>query len=45
MLQTVILTMLAIESGVGIFSEDSQALSFSFVFLLISIEGICGGLA
>jgi len=43
--QVLILILLAIESGVGIFSEDSQALSFSFVFLLISIEGICGGLA
>ncbi|KAI0089419.1 batten's disease protein Cln3 [Irpex rosettiformis] len=43
--QAFILTLLAIESAVGIFSEDSQGLSFSFVFLLISIEGICGGLA
>ncbi|KAI0342458.1 batten's disease protein Cln3 [Trametopsis cervina] len=43
--QALILITLAIESGVGIFSEDSQALSFAFVFLLISIEGICGGLA
>ncbi|KAI0703054.1 batten's disease protein Cln3 [Cytidiella melzeri] len=43
--QALILALLAIESGVGIFSEDSQALSFTFVFLLISIEGICGGLA
>ncbi|KAI0074590.1 batten's disease protein Cln3 [Panus rudis PR-1116 ss-1] len=43
--QAVILTLLAIESAVGIFDGGSQALSFSFVFLLISIEGICGGLA
>ncbi|KAI0791520.1 batten's disease protein Cln3 [Irpex lacteus] len=43
--QAFILTLLAIESAVGIFNENSQGLSFSFVFLLISIEGICGGLA
>ena len=45
LVQALILPLLAIESAAGIFSEDSQGLSFSFVFLLISIEGICGGLA
>ncbi|KAJ3552023.1 hypothetical protein NM688_g4377 [Phlebia brevispora] len=43
--QAVIITVLAVESGVGIFSEDSEGVSFSLVFLLISIEGFCGGLA
>lgn len=43
--QFVILLTLVYESAVGIFSEDHPASSIMFVFLLISIEGICGGLA
>lgn len=43
--QAGILTILVVESAVGIFGDDSQALSFSLVFLLISLEGFCGGLA
>lgn len=43
--QFVILLTLVYESAVGIFSEDYPASSIMFVFLLISIEGICGGLA
>ncbi|EGO01186.1 hypothetical protein SERLA73DRAFT_179291 [Serpula lacrymans var. lacrymans S7.3] len=43
--QFFILNLLAFESAVGIFSEASEGLSIAFVFLLISIEGICGGLA
>jgi len=44
-IQAFILGTLAFESSVGIFSEQVEGLSFSFVFLLVSIEGICGGLA
>ncbi|KIP10785.1 hypothetical protein PHLGIDRAFT_115138 [Phlebiopsis gigantea 11061_1 CR5-6] len=44
-LQAVILFIVVIESAVGIFGDDSEALSFSLVFLLISLEGFCGGLA
>ncbi|OBZ77115.1 Protein BTN1 [Grifola frondosa] len=43
--QAVVLSTLLFESAVGIFGDTSEGLSFSFVFLLISIEGICGGLA
>ncbi|KIM62805.1 hypothetical protein SCLCIDRAFT_776213 [Scleroderma citrinum Foug A] len=43
--QLVILFTLAYESAVGIFSEDHEGRSIIFVFILISIEGICGGLA
>lgn len=43
--QSMILVTLIYESAVGIFSEDHSASSIVFVFLLISIEGICGGLA
>lgn len=41
--QALILTVLAFESAVGIFG--SQGFSFAMVFLLIGLEGICGGLA
>ena len=44
-LQGFILTTLAFESAVGIFGDEHEGLSFALVFLLISIEGICGGLA
>lgn len=43
--QFLILVTLVYESAVGIFSDDHPASSIFFVFLLISIEGICGGLA
>lgn len=43
--QLVILLMLMYESGLGIFNVDSEGASFLFVFLLISVEGFCGGLA
>jgi len=36
---------LAYESAVGIFGDGSEGTSFFLVFLLVSIEGICGGLA
>ena len=45
MVQFVILVALALESGVGIVPETDEGLAFGIVFLLISIEGICGGLA
>ncbi|KAF7342040.1 Protein BTN [Mycena venus] len=49
-LQAVILLTLAFESAVGIFpsgpgAADSEAWSITVVFLLISLEGICGGSA
>jgi battenin len=40
-----ILLTLVYESAVGIFGDSSEGASFFLVFLLISIEGICGGLA
>ncbi|KXN84016.1 Protein BTN1 [Leucoagaricus sp. SymC.cos] len=43
--QVIILFLLTIESAFGLFSEESEASNVFFVFLLISIEGICGGLA
>ncbi|TFK80381.1 batten's disease protein Cln3 [Polyporus arcularius HHB13444] len=43
--QGFILTILAFESAVGILGDENEGMSFAFVFLLISIEGICGGLA
>ncbi|TBU45319.1 batten's disease protein Cln3 [Dichomitus squalens] len=43
--QGFILTTLAFESAVGIFGDEHEGLSFALVFLLISVEGICGGLA
>ncbi|PSR75711.1 hypothetical protein PHLCEN_2v9002 [Hermanssonia centrifuga] len=43
--QAIVVTILATESAVGIFSEESEGLSFTLVFLMISIEGFCGGLA
>ncbi|CCM05476.1 uncharacterized protein FIBRA_07697 [Fibroporia radiculosa] len=44
-IQFCILGLLAFESAVGVFDERLEGRSFTFVFLLISIEGICGGLA
>ncbi|KIJ63587.1 hypothetical protein HYDPIDRAFT_40996 [Hydnomerulius pinastri MD-312] len=43
--QFAILVTLAFESAVGIFPEDREGSSIALVFILISIEGICGGLA
>ncbi|TFK75744.1 batten's disease protein Cln3 [Pluteus cervinus] len=42
--QGVILLVLSAESAIGFFA-DSDASSIIFVFLLISLEGVCGGLA
>lgn len=44
-IQFVILLILVSESAVGLFPEDRAGGSVFLVFLLISIEGICGGLA
>jgi len=43
--QLVILLTLVYESAIGIFGDNSEGASFFLVFLFISIEGICGGLA
>ncbi|KAG6811600.1 hypothetical protein H0H92_006662 [Tricholoma furcatifolium] len=43
--QAFIFVVLAYEAAVGIFNESSSATSILMVFLLISVEGICGGLA
>ncbi|KAF8909209.1 batten's disease protein Cln3 [Mucidula mucida] len=43
--QGFILVALGYESAVGFFSDESEELSISLVFLLVSLEGICGGLA
>ncbi|EJD01806.1 batten's disease protein Cln3 [Fomitiporia mediterranea MF3/22] len=40
-----ILVILALESGVGLIPADSEGLAAGIVFVLISIEGVCGGLA
>ncbi|KAH9931511.1 CLN3 protein-domain-containing protein [Fomitopsis serialis] len=46
-IQAFVLLTLALESAVGLFDGggDGGALAFGLVFGLISIEGICGGLA
>ncbi|KAG6827711.1 hypothetical protein H0H92_010684 [Tricholoma furcatifolium] len=44
-IQGFILAILAFESAVGIYSLDDETASIVTVFLLISLEGICGGLA
>ncbi|KAF8584628.1 batten's disease protein Cln3 [Ramaria rubella] len=44
-IQAAILITLAIESASGIFDFASEEWSFFCVFILISTEGICGGLA
>jgi len=44
-LQGMILLVLSFESAVGFFSKDSEGLSLATVFLLISLEGVCGGFA
>jgi len=40
-----ILFVLALESGLGLIPASMEGLAFGLVFLLISIEGVCGGLA
>ncbi|KAI0059950.1 batten's disease protein Cln3 [Artomyces pyxidatus] len=44
-LQACILLALAYESAAGFFSDASEGSSITLIFLLISVEGICGGLA
>ncbi|GJJ14746.1 hypothetical protein Clacol_009013 [Clathrus columnatus] len=44
-IQAIIFVMLATESAVGIFDTGSEEFTFFIVFSLISVEGICGGLA
>ncbi|EIW54652.1 batten's disease protein Cln3 [Trametes versicolor FP-101664 SS1] len=43
--QGAILCTLAFESAVGIFGDAHEGVSFALVFLLICVEGVCGGLA
>ncbi|KAH7921472.1 batten's disease protein Cln3 [Leucogyrophana mollusca] len=43
--QLLVLLILMFESAVGLFPEDREGRSITLVFLLISLEGICGGLA
>jgi battenin len=45
MVQAIILSLLALESAFGFFPDEAEAIDVFFVFVLISIEGICGGLA
>ncbi|KAF9563812.1 batten's disease protein Cln3 [Agrocybe pediades] len=40
-----ILLTLTYESAFGFFGEERESMNVFFVFLLISLEGICGGLA
>ncbi|PPQ92197.1 hypothetical protein CVT25_008971 [Psilocybe cyanescens] len=40
-----ILLILAYESAVGFFGDERESMSVFLVFMLISLEGICGGLA
>ncbi|TFY77085.1 hypothetical protein EWM64_g6929 [Hericium alpestre] len=44
-IQACILIVLAYESAVGFFPDSSEGINIVMVFLLISLEGICGGLA
>ncbi|KAF4579553.1 Protein BTN [Pleurotus pulmonarius] len=43
--QGIILLILATEAAVGFFPDDSEGLSVLMVFVLVCVEGICGGLA
>jgi len=45
LLQGLILLVLAFESSVGYYADDTEGPSITLVFFLISLEGICGGLA
>lgn len=44
-IQAIILLTLTFESAVGLFDGGGETWSVLLVFVLISIEGICGGLA
>ncbi|KNZ79124.1 Protein BTN1 [Termitomyces sp. J132] len=44
-IQCLLFVILTFESAVGIYNESASAASIVTVFLLITIEGICGGLA
>jgi len=43
--QACILLILSYEAAVGILPESSEGTTIGMIFLLISLEGICGGLA
>ena len=43
--QGIILSLLVFESAVGFAADDFEATNIAIVFALISLEGICGGLA
>jgi battenin len=43
--QLFILIALAFESGVGLIPANNEGAAIMFVFFMISVEGICGGLA
>lgn len=46
MVQSGVLLTLALESAIGIFPEENDpTLTISLVFMLIAVEGVCGGLA
>ncbi|KAF8639182.1 hypothetical protein AX17_001668 [Amanita inopinata Kibby_2008] len=45
MIQAGILVALALESAIGFYSSEAENFSIAMVFILISLEGICGGLA
>ncbi|KIK07113.1 hypothetical protein K443DRAFT_2599 [Laccaria amethystina LaAM-08-1] len=44
-IQAIILLVLTYESAVGFFDDNDEVWSVFLVFILISLEGICGGLA
>ncbi|KAG6849848.1 hypothetical protein H0H93_004342 [Arthromyces matolae] len=44
-IQGFLFLILSYEAGVGIYNESSSAASIFTVFVLITIEGVCGGLA
>jgi len=44
-IQAMILLVLMYESAVGLFDDGDEVWSVFLVFILISLEGICGGLA
>jgi len=44
-IQCLIFLTLMYESAIGLFGDESEGLSIFFVFMLISLEGLCGGLA
>ncbi|KAG6889596.1 hypothetical protein C0995_016404, partial [Termitomyces sp. Mi166 len=44
-IQCILLLILTFESAVGVYKESASAASIMTVFVLITVEGICGGLA